>query len=376
MHLYLSLSLSAEGCTCPPTLCPSHFLWCQIPSFDIEMLLSTPLQFSYYCTGLLRLPLLTFGAVCLVLLLTWAATAIRFYSRKSEFQHRNGQRGGSEPLTLPYAIPWFASIFSFITNQGAFLDSIRSRNGRSASICSVRLGPMKSYFVFSASHVQAIFKDPKALSTDQLNRMASIRGFGMTVDDLDRFQENDHTNTDEVESKEKKFTHDPIYQQYLLNQRAVNTLTAKFVETLTETMCVESSPPGGEWEMVNLYEWLKDKMFTASTTALLGSRVLELYPHMARDFWKFDSQFLHLICGIPKIFSPKVHAALEGLLDGGEKWLSEAWASHDWRVDPIEGEDWEPYFGSRFTRAWQQQYGALKISMRGRASLAIGFLFK
>lgn len=118
---------------------------------------------------------------------------------------------------------------------------------------------------------------------------------------------------------------------------------------------------------------VRDAMFRASTTAFMGSKVLEMCPNWASDFWQFDADMLKLFYGLPRFLSKDVHAALQRLLDAGEKWHNAARESFD--AEAAKNLDWEPWYGCRFLRERQVMYETAGMSARGSVSPDVGFLF-
>lgn len=121
----------------------------------------------------------------------------------------------------------------------------------------------------------------------------------------------------------------------------------------------------------NLYEWFKGRMFTASTTAFLGSRVLELNRDFAKDFWVFDENMLKLVYGLPRFVARGGHEAREHLIDGAARWLEDA-KSHG---NVTSTESWDPYFGSRFVREREKMDQKIGLATRSRAGIEIALLF-
>ncbi len=170
-----------------------------------------------------------------------------------------------------------------------------------------------------------------------------------------------------------------IYENFLLPPHAVGSLTRRFLDLFGETLdkapeippLPEASSRDAEWATVNFYEWLKGHMFTASTTAFLGSRVLEMNPDFAKDFWVFEENFLNLIYGLPRFLARSGNEARDRLVDGATQWLEDAQRHGD-----VENtEDWDPYFGSRFVREREKMDQTMGLATRSRAGVKVGLLF-
>ncbi len=227
-----------------------------------------------------------------------------------------------------------------------------------------------------------MFKMSRYLSSDKLERQIMVSVLGLSEHDVDLVQQparDDEGKVSDMGKRNRMFDIEKIYQEFLLPPHAVDSLTAKFMEVFGEALeRTDEIPPlagnqdeEAEWATVNFYEWLKGNMFTASTTAFLGSRVLELNPDFARDFGVFDENMLKLVYGLPRILARNGHEARDRLVDGATRWLEDANTHGD--VDSTE--DWDPHFGSRFVREWEKMNRKAGLGAKSRAGIKVGLLF-
>jgi hypothetical protein len=335
------------------------------------------ISFIFNCT-LFRISLLVSIAIFVVLITTWVVTTLEFRRRLSK-PNRSGEKADREPVTMPYAIPWLGSALSFLNEQGQFYDSIHSRIGTAASMCTVRLGPEKSYIALSATAVEAMFQSTKYISSDKFVRMIIQHGFDMPLEDvnkiLKKYPKTPGTGQDSIKGK-AMFSQDPLFQKYLISQDAVNVLTTKFIEVFKGALENDVKiPEKGEMTTIDLFTWLKGRMFIGTTTSIFGSYILEVYPEIGEDFFTYDAGFLKIVYGTPKFLAGDVYSALMRCLKGTEQWLNEALPKLDGRLDPGEGPDWEPYLGCRLTKARQKLFDSAGLSMRAKASQEVGMLF-
>lgn len=117
-------------------------------------------------------------------------------------------------------------------------------------------------------------------------------------------------------------------------------------------------------------------MFNTSTTAFMGSRLLEEYPDLRHDFFEFDHHMLTMFFQVPKLLSPTAYNVREKALDGLIKWQQKM--QEECNVNPIDPDgdiDWEPVYGSRANRARQRYYKARGMSTKTSAGMDLGFLF-
>lgn len=171
----------------------------------------------------------------------------------------------------------------------------------------------------------------------------------------------------------KHFEHE-MNAAYLTRPERVNELTAHFTRVLDEVFSKDADEIVKKGS-VGLYDWLRDRMFTASTTVLLGEKILEMYPNYCEDFFKFDQDFLPFFFGLPNFMLGDAVARRKRLLDKLEEWSK---AMHEQSggtpIDP-EGPAWEPLFGSRLNRARQLDYKNRNLNSRTAAALDLGITF-
>jgi hypothetical protein len=327
---------------------------------------------------LLRISLFISIAVLAILATTWVVTTLKFRRRLLQ-SNRNGEKGDKEPATLPYAIPWLGSALSFLNEQGQFYDYIHSRIGNATSMCTVRLGPEKSYIALSAAAVEAMFQSTKYISSEKFVRMIMQYGLNTPLEDVNKIlrkhPKNAGAGQDSIKAK-AMYSQDPLFQKYLFSQDAVNALTTKFIEVFKDALENDTAiPTKGEMVTIDLFTWLKGRMFIGTTTSIFGSYILEVYPNIGDDFFAFDSGFLKIVYGTPKFLAGDVYAALKRLLKGTERWLNEALPKLDGQLDPINGPEWEPYLGCRLEKARQNSFDEAGLSMKAKASQEVGLLF-
>ncbi|KIW28456.1 hypothetical protein, variant 2 [Cladophialophora immunda] len=342
---------------------------------------------------LLSVPLLI-GATCL---LTWLLTTIQFSLSVKKFRALKSGRAATQaiptkPPVLPYAIPWLGHAWAFLNeNPGSFWRTLQmklDKTGTNLQFCTVLLAGQRVHITNSATAVQALFRS-RQVSRELFNRQIAVDALGCSKRDaeimfpptpgLGRGHGNRNANattTDaavpQEEEKDKRLSMDAINHEFLLHQTAANALTNKFMAYFTAALD-GATEVGDEWTTIDLLAWLKKIMFEASTTALLGTKILEMNPDLAEQFWAYDATFLARFYGLPKLVKPGAYACLETILDRTAEWVEAARA--ECGGNPPEEPDWEPLFGSKVMRARHRFYERRGLSSRGRAAFDIGFLF-
>ena len=329
---------------------------------------------SVFSGTLLRISAFLSAAVLAVLTTTWMITTLNFRRRLLN-PHQDGEKVDKEPVTMPYAIPWLGSALSFLNEQGTFYDSILAQVGTAASMCTVRLGPEKSYIALSAAAVEAMFQSTRYISSDRFVRMIIHHGFNMPLEDVNKILKKFPKTSEDTIKAKPMHSQDPVMQRYLINQDVVNGLTTKFIDVFKTALENDPTIPATGEATTDLYEWVKGRMFVGTTTTIFGSYILEVYPDIGKDFFTFDSGFLKIVYGTPKFLAGDVYTALKRLLKGTEQWLNKALPKLEGRLDPNEGPDWEPYLGCRLQRGRQRIFDEAGLSMKAKASQEVGLLF-
>ncbi|KAH9819862.1 25-hydroxycholesterol 7-alpha-hydroxylase-like [Teratosphaeria destructans] len=165
-----------------------------------------------------------------------------------------------------------------------------------------------------------------------------------------------------------------LNKQYLAKNERVNELTAHFTKVL-KTVLDEDAGQIVELEEIGLYEWLRDRMFTASTTALLGERLLQMYPDFCQDFFGFDNDFMSFFFQLPSFMLRDAIKRRTRIFDNLEKWAAEMRKLSGGKAIHAEGPAWEPLFGSRLNRARQLDYVSRGLDTRSSAALDLGITF-
>ncbi|EMC99922.1 hypothetical protein BAUCODRAFT_30342 [Baudoinia panamericana UAMH 10762] len=172
----------------------------------------------------------------------------------------------------------------------------------------------------------------------------------------------------DVDEKERSTTA-RIHTEYLLSTSAVNALTSKFMEIFNSNLDQQDALVEGT--EVDLYDWLWRQVFRASTTALCGSKLLEMYPDFGVEYQIWEENMLGMLFGTPRLFARQAYAARDSTVRKLERWLEEGY-----RHSPANGEDldWEPYFGAKVVRKRHEFYKQQGLSIHAQAGFDLIFL--
>ena len=315
-----------------------------------------------------NLPKSSWYAVAPFLLIALALSSIRLYTtwnyydtlKKLELGPKNGKTTISPPQ-IPYTLPFLGNSLGFLNLQpGQFWQKLFSWHPRTSGACTLLLGGRKTHILYSKHAVQAMFKD-RIMKRDVFERDMYFKVFLMPAQQVQYAMDGMH------------FEHE-MNAAYLTRPERVNELTATFCKVLDSVLSKDAEDMVKK-DSVGLYDWLRDRMFTASTVALLGDNILKMYPNYCEDFFKFDQEFLAYLFGLPNFMLREAIVRRKRLLDKLEEWSK---AMHEESggepIDP-EGPSWEPLFGSRLNRARQLDYKKRKLNSRSGAALDLGITF-
>ena len=293
-------------------------------------------------------------------------TSIRYHYdlRRFNLAPENTQETLAPPQ-IPYTLPFLGVALEFLAPYpGVFWSNLFRKYPRSTGVCSLFVGGKSINVLSSPTAVHAMFR-MRTLDRRQTNRSMLIKGFGLNGDEFDRYYDVDESN---------KLIEEHVFQELLLKTDSVNELTANFSRALRNTLTSEDAVD--ETAEVGLYSWIQKHTFIASVVSIMGDRLLEVYPEVARDFIDFDRDFMSMFFGIPRWVSPEPYNVRDRVLGGLERWRHAIHKESSGQVpDPFGEISWEPLFGSRMNRARTKYYECQKLSPRGRASFDLGLLF-
>ncbi|OCK85342.1 cytochrome P450 [Lepidopterella palustris CBS 459.81] len=326
----------------------------------------------------LPLPLLLlispFVLAAAVLAWTYLYTNLRYRLSLRHYTSAFASTKPQPPPHIPYTVPFLGSALQFLTRRpGEYWPHLFKTHPRSTGACTILLGGQTTHLLFSPSAILALFK-ARGPTRDGFNQDILEKCMGIKRREALRYyalkEGADDTGLTPLQQQER------INDQYLLKTSAVDEMTSKFTEVLRAELETELTGGDDEIKEVGLYAWLQEHMFKASTTAFMGSRILEIYPELREEFFDFDRVMLSLLMGIPKFIIPDAHEVRTKVLDGMERFHLKIDEERKGKVvDPDGDINWEPTFGSRANRARQVYYERRGLETRTRAGLDLGMLF-
>lgn len=323
-----------------------------------------------------------FIVISLIFVWTYAYTHLRYRLSMATSPLSISQPAGQDKLNptppprIPYSIPFLGNALSFLAPRpGLFWAELFRRHPRMTGACTLLLGGRETHVLFSQSAVQALFKN-RALGREEFNFDVVAKALGVpAVYTTQYYGYGEGVDPNLGMTPEEAQEH--MNHEWLLKNENANELAAIFARFLHNQVAKELSGPAGSTQEVSLYSWLRSLMFASSTNALMGSRLLEVYPELPRDFFDYDSYMLTLLFGIPKFFAPDAYASLDKVMAGMLRWHKIALEECEGRpASPLDSSlKWEPIFGSRVNRARQNYYLARGLKSETGSRLDLGFIF-
>ncbi|KAK0264467.1 hypothetical protein LTS09_001946 [Friedmanniomyces endolithicus] len=307
--------------------------------------------------------------MALVLSFVTIYTRWQYYQRLRQFV--DGPISGKQQLVespqIPYTIPILGNTLAFLgPRPGQYWNQLFTGHPRSTGICTLLLGGRKTHILFgdvnyvistppfqnkwrsgiyceaSPSAVQALFK-AKSPSRDVFDRDVFQKVFQLSNDQIHNLEAGRHH---EVEMNSK----------YLTNFERVNELTAGLTKVLDEVLAKDSQEIE-KFEDIGLYQWLRDRLFTASTRALFGDELLKMYPAYCEDFYAFDSDLLSFFFSLPSFMMGDAFRRRRRIIGELESWSK--------KMHELSG----------LNRARQLDYKTRNLTPRTGASLDLGLTF-
>jgi cytochrome P450 len=315
--------------------------------------------------------------VAFVLAGTWAYTTLQ-YRRALSVHLSNRSDKPIPPPQIPYTIPFLGNALSFLAPKpGLFFTKLFQNHPRETGACTLLLGGQKTHIIFSPSAVQALFK-AKGTTREIFNQNVVARSFALSKDDVAKqhgLDKNGKKREFEKAEMDPLHLHEMINNEKLLRSDAVNELTTEFTRVMWDDVSKEL-PGKGQSQEVGLYAFLRSLVFKASTVALMGEKMIEVYPELEKEFFEFDNIMLALFFGLPRFVIPESFRIRDRTIAGVLRWHNElAKEGKSTPTNPDGDIGWEPYYGSRMNRARQVYYETIGLSMKGRAGLDLGMMF-
>ncbi|CAO1605168.1 hypothetical protein XANCAGTX0491_008694 [Xanthoria calcicola] len=256
-----------------------------------------------------------------------------------------------------------------MSTPGSFWSSIQEAlPAKTGSAYSIVLGGQRVQLLFSTASMAALTQNRT------LGRYEMSRDVAMTITGSTQYDQDLHTLP---RANKNRSLDEEIFNEYLLRADRVAELTARYMTELRLALvhgAVLDKEP--DQEAVGLEAWLWPLLFQARISTFFGRELLDKYPSLPRDYMTYEKGAEKLLCRYPQWLAPGAYRALNRVLDGLSRWLSEALvASAGKIVDPSGDLAWDERWGSRVLRGYHRNSQTFGQSPRRAARTILGFLF-
>lgn len=150
-----------------------------------------------------------------------------------------------------------------------------------------------------------------------------------------------------------------------LSGQSLTGITMRFQENLAKLIKEDKSICNDWVELPDLQKYVEHLVMSAAVQSMFGTYILSLNPTLIEDFFAWSAKIGTLFLAIPPWLDPNAYRLRSKVLNAIKRWQKYAHEHFDCNKEDIE---WEPYFGSKFSRARQTQF--LKWEQMDAASRA------
>ncbi len=308
----------------------------------------------------------------LILAATYVYTTIRYRFILPKYTSPSSKP--QSPPKIPYVVPFLGHSLAFLVPlPGHFWTRLVAKHPRSTGACTLMLGGQQAHVLFDPTAVQAIFK-ARGPTRDRFNYQVMENSMGMKRSEVKKFYGLEEPTSDEKDRDPRFESHETQYD-YVLRADRMNELTDVFTRKLEEELGKDKRLNDGKELEIGLATWLRDQMLKALTCACLGKRLLEVYPELTEDYWKFDKAMMALFLGLPKFIIPEHFKARDTVLSGLQRWHEVAWEECKGQPLDPDAASWDPIYGCRLTRGRQRLYMYKGLTTQSKAASDLGIIF-
>jgi hypothetical protein len=236
------------------------------------------------------------------------------------------------------------------------------------------MGPQRVYVVTGAKNAQAVVRGSGHLSSEDFILSTLSQLDGLTPEDYALFEKDKSGRA--VISRDKTPEEDRLWHanhkimvEHLSGTLPTTILMKKFCELFTKRI---ERKTRGEWETLQLWQFVRTELVEDAMIALAGPKLLELNPGLLDTMWEFDGMAYPLLFHVPKFLYRVAYETRDRFHEMGIKWLRHAFEHFKFDGDDV---DWEENFGMRFTRTHAKYLKDKGFHERSRSGMALGAIW-
>ncbi|KGO43074.1 Cytochrome P450 [Penicillium expansum] len=272
---------------------------------------------------------------------------------------RRSQRPGKPAPTLPYHLPGLYHGFDLGWSMASFLANTVRRWGYISPI-GVRAGPFKFTMIVNPSHIKTILRSSRSLTNRPMMAFVMEKWFRTPKEYLHFYAAHDPSAS--IPGEKPEHMHDFQVKTSLkyLSGKHLLAMSERYLAVLKSRLVALEIPTDSWIEISDFYAWLQSQVTPSVIEAMMGSRLLEMYPDIVEDFWEFEHQVANYSRGLPRWIIPSAYETRDRLLANIKAWNRLANRESDYTQHGGEGPEWDEYFGSKFIKAredYLRKYG-------------------
>ncbi|KAI0965156.1 cytochrome P450 [Xylaria arbuscula] len=295
-------------------------------------------------------PLLFFA----VAIITRLITMIRFYRALSV----NPKELRKTIPVVPYWVPVLSHLLPFVSNMAKYPLYLMERYGR-ANPLRIHVFNVNVTIVANPKHITAIFKNHRYLSSRSITERSARYLLGVPSTVIPFYQADDsgmeaRPREGSTVAPENRI----LYQQTYTAQKF---LASPYLEPLSQRYLtffaskISSSGIGEDLvQFPSLYAFCQEVVTEANIKAMMGTKITELDPNIAKHFWEAKQSAPEYFRGFPRWLIPSAFAARDRIIESVMKWHEYGFSHGNHTNTSPKDPDWDPIWGSKYAKIRQQ----------------------
>ncbi|KAI3327513.1 cytochrome P450 [Ustulina deusta] len=312
-------------------------------------------------------------------LLLFTVALLVFTKISSTWRFRQNYAGKTITVA-PYWLPGLYHLVPFLWNPSEFTLNITKRFGWEKPI-RVKVANYSFTISSNPKHIQQIFKNSRFLSAKSITQRAARHLLDIPPSIMAFYEADDSGMAAEPRKGSKVAQENRILFQQ--THTAQKFLASPYLEplvnrfTTTFSRNVEDLGIEGDWvDHPDLFNFLQMTVARSNIEAMMGSKILDINPHLVQDFWTAKAHAPQFYQGLPRWVIPKAFKDRTHLVEGIKKWHSFALENGDYTNTGAKDPDWDPVVGSKYAKVRLQYMLKMKsLTADVRAAEDWGFVF-
>ncbi|KAK0609450.1 cytochrome P450 [Immersiella caudata] len=254
-------------------------------------------------------------------------------------------------------IPFISNTVAVVRDPPAFwARTLKTMQRLKTEIVQFRLNFVPVYVVVGEQKVNVLFRLNTGFSTQRIHNLFSNAMFGPTDRDKARFaadvtgiENKPVPGSEHIEDRLWVTLHNVIPHEHLLRIKPSTDLANWFFDRFI-ARTTELFPLGKPTEML-IWDFLKYNQTETAGRALHGNLVFDMNPGYIDAMLKYDLSAVPVAFGPPRWVNPQPYIDREAFLNMTRRYMAKALPLFDSSSSAATSPDWDPTFGSPFTRS-------------------------